>query len=397
MMKKNLFPKAIVLVFFLIFGLLLTNCRKKQETEPQWTVEEVDGVRVVKNSAEPLHGEFDFDLEEDLSIGGDPEKDNYYFPRGVSRIRIDHQSNIYAVDSKNRRVQKYDRNGKYMATIGRQGQGPGEFGHPSEIFLDSHGKIWIFDASARAFKVFTSSGVYEKNVVVKAMLQQAFILDKGYIIGWQNFLRASEGPRIEVVKVNQNTAELETIAEYVIKKKENRPGVGIHYYSSNLHLCCIDSATFCYGFDPEYKIQVADGTGKTIRIIEKFTEPIPISHAEKEKTAEEGVYVWMGRERPDKVSELDFPPQRPFFRSLIADSQGRIYVLKMPSILEKDDIKEFDVFGADGVFLYRLSLPFIPAIVTSGFIYEIRRDEDTGEVTIVRHKIKNWDELKTKA
>ena len=395
-MKKNPFPVAAALIFILFFCLFLTNCRKKQETEPQWTVEEVDGVRVVKNSAEPLHGEFDFDLEEDLSIGGDPEKDNYYFPRGVSRIRIDHQSNIYAVDSKNRRVQKYDRNGKYMATIGRQGQGPGEFGHPSEIFLDSHGKIWIFDFGARAFKVFTDDGVYDKNVVVMAMLQQAFILDNGYIIGWRDFLRAPEGPRTEVVKIDPDTAELKTIAAYVTKKKESRPYVAIHYYSHGLHLCRIDSATFCYGFDSEYKIHIADGTGKTIRIIEKFTEPIPISHAEKEKTAEEGVYRSTGIEMPDKVSDLDFPAHRPFFRRLIADEMGRIYVLKVPSILENDNINEFEIFGADGVFLYRLSLPFMPRLIASGFIYEIRRDEDTGEVTIVRHKIKNWDEIKTK-
>ena len=43
---------------------------------PQWkgTIEEEDGVKVIKNPNEPLYGEITFQLEEDLSIGNEEDE-----------------------------------------------------------------------------------------------------------------------------------------------------------------------------------------------------------------------------------------------------------------------------------------------------------------------------------
>jgi hypothetical protein len=48
-----------------------------QSQNPQWkgTIEEEDGVKVIKNPREPLYGEITFDLEEDLSIGNETYTD----------------------------------------------------------------------------------------------------------------------------------------------------------------------------------------------------------------------------------------------------------------------------------------------------------------------------------
>jgi hypothetical protein len=62
-----------------------------------------NGVKVVKNPAEPLYGELILQLEQDLSIGGNESDDNYYFPKGVWELNVDDQGNIYAADGGNRR------------------------------------------------------------------------------------------------------------------------------------------------------------------------------------------------------------------------------------------------------------------------------------------------------
>jgi hypothetical protein len=73
-------------------------------------------------------------LEEDLIIGREDDE-NYMFYR-VKNIEVDNQGNIYVLDAGSHRVQKYDKDGNYLLTIGKRGQGPGEFEFHS-------GCIWI--------------------------------------------------------------------------------------------------------------------------------------------------------------------------------------------------------------------------------------------------------------
>ena len=89
---------------------------------------------IINNPAEPQYGEIAFDLEEDLVLGNESDE-NYLFYR-VWDIQADARGNIYVLDSGATRIQKYDKNGKYLQTIGRQGQGPGEFQRPIILIVD---------------------------------------------------------------------------------------------------------------------------------------------------------------------------------------------------------------------------------------------------------------------
>lgn len=387
--------KAFLLtVSFLVLGSFFINCGKEKKVK-HWVIEEVDGITVVKNPSEPLYGEFSFDLEEDISIGGNFDDDNYYFPRGVSKVTIDDELNFYVNDMGNSRIQKYDRDGNYLATIGHQGQGPGEFRFPSDLILDSQGKIWILDVPTRALIVFSKEGVYEKNIPIKTSIFQFFVSEENFIFGLQIDYSTPEGPNTAILRINPDTSEIDSVAKYFWEKKENEPGFVLHHYTDRLHVSQIDHSSICYGFSSEYKIYVFDGKGETIRIIEKYEEPIPISKDEKDMTAKEGVYQWTGMSKPDNWNNLDFPSHRPFFGKIFTDDMGRIYSLKYISILDQDEVKVCDVFGNSGGYLYKLTLPFIPAVIKSGFLYEIRKDEETGEVTVVRHKITNWDKFES--
>ncbi len=60
-------------VFLLAFIMVMSF--GGQEAEWKGTIEEVDGVTVVKNPKEPIYSEDVFSLEEELSIGGAEGKD----------------------------------------------------------------------------------------------------------------------------------------------------------------------------------------------------------------------------------------------------------------------------------------------------------------------------------
>lgn len=128
-MKKAL-PLAAI---FLLLTMFFNNCGKEDEVNHKWIIEEVDGITVVKNSGRPHFGDFRFELLEDLVIGEDFTDDNYYFALRPPDMAVDGQRNIYVVDYRNARIQKYDYSGKYLNSFGRKGQGPGDFQSVNQI------------------------------------------------------------------------------------------------------------------------------------------------------------------------------------------------------------------------------------------------------------------------
>jgi len=65
MNNKN---KVTPIIIFLLVLIVFVSCQK-QEAEWKGTIEEVDGVTIVKNPKEPMYGQDIFSLEEELSIG----------------------------------------------------------------------------------------------------------------------------------------------------------------------------------------------------------------------------------------------------------------------------------------------------------------------------------------
>ena len=70
--------KLISIVLFLSVIIMLVSCGR-QKSEWKGTIEEENGVTVVKNPKEPMYGEDIFSLEEDLSIGEAEGKKEYMF------------------------------------------------------------------------------------------------------------------------------------------------------------------------------------------------------------------------------------------------------------------------------------------------------------------------------
>lgn len=90
------------------------------------------------------------------------EEDFFHQP---SDIEIDQeQSLIYIADSGNNRIVVFDFKGKFIKTIGRMGQGPGEFAKPTglEIFKDSH--LAVADFNNRRIQVLDKHGNFVRMV-----------------------------------------------------------------------------------------------------------------------------------------------------------------------------------------------------------------------------------------
>ena len=75
-------------------------------------------------------------------------------------IRFDSEDNMYLVDSVNNRVQKFTKDGKFLAKWGRPGSGEGQFNLSWGLTIDSRGDVYVADWRNDRVQKFTADGEY---------------------------------------------------------------------------------------------------------------------------------------------------------------------------------------------------------------------------------------------
>jgi sugar lactone lactonase YvrE len=73
-------------------------------------------------------------------------------------MAFDQDDNLYMVDSLNNRVQKFTKDGKFIAKWGTAGSGDGEFNMPWGIDIDTEGQVYVTDWRNDRVQKFTAEG-----------------------------------------------------------------------------------------------------------------------------------------------------------------------------------------------------------------------------------------------
>ena len=95
--------------------------------------------------------------------------DNYHYNHPTD-IGWDRTGNLYVTDgdstepaAPNRRVLKYDKNGKFIKQWGSKGQAKGQFDYPHSLLVDSRETVFICDRNNWRIQVFDTEGKQEAN------------------------------------------------------------------------------------------------------------------------------------------------------------------------------------------------------------------------------------------
>ena len=73
-------------------------------------------------------------------------------------LAVDTQGNVYVIDLKNLRIQKFDSNGNYLTQWGTEGDGKGQFTHPFDIAIDNQNNIYVSDVGSNTIQKFDETG-----------------------------------------------------------------------------------------------------------------------------------------------------------------------------------------------------------------------------------------------
>ncbi len=90
----------------------------------------------------------------------------HFFEGGITRptgLAIDRARNIvYVADSLGHSVHAYGTDGKRKQTLGRRGEGDGEFNYPGHLFVDQQGRLYVTDFLNFRIQIFTPDGQFLK-------------------------------------------------------------------------------------------------------------------------------------------------------------------------------------------------------------------------------------------
>lgn len=363
---KKLF--SFVFVLIILIGI---NC-SQQKTEWQGTIEEIDGVGVIKNPKQPFYGEDAFVLEEELSIGEAEGREEYMF-QSISTLDVSDNGDIYVMDYKAQHVKVFDKTGQYLRTIGRPGQGPGELFLARTLIFTTRDELAVQNISNISY--FSKEGEFLRNMsLAKGRISTIDIDDEGNIFG---FSIVGDKGVYELKKYDPELNELFSLGTSPLPSEDMQKTGKRNIFFTLLRWDIINGDQVVTGYPKEgYIIKVFDASGKLVRRIEKDYTPLEITKEDFEER-KEGY-------PPELLKDVYAPRHFPPFWTLRADDEGRIWVTTPKKTADGERVF-YDVFDAEGKYILEVALKASPRIFQNK-MYAIEEDED-GYQYVKRYKI----------
>lgn len=123
-------------------------------------------------------------FKDEMKIG-DKESDMNQKFYNLFGVYTDSQNNFYLIDKGNFRIQVFDENGKFIRTISRKGEGPGELLSPVAVGVYNQELIFVGDDELRRVNVYDIKGEFIRSFKVEGSISDLIVSDeKGIIIAY---------------------------------------------------------------------------------------------------------------------------------------------------------------------------------------------------------------------
>jgi len=187
-MKKAIFALGIILTFI--------NC---SSNEPKVDRIVEDGVEIIQNHMEPykIKGESSYlRLEEELTIDLENKEFEDLGLAHPEHIDADSNGNLYLVDrsqSLEYFIYKFDKQGNFIDSVGRRGQGPGELPNLTFMGLNAQDEIWISCWGGRKIVLLDKNGTFLKEIRYPTRWQAVIPLENGNYLAMETVFDETKG------------------------------------------------------------------------------------------------------------------------------------------------------------------------------------------------------------
>lgn len=171
------------------------------------------GVALVLNSGADRMLAWTFERVVDL--GGADDGPTAFFRVFPTSVGVDSLGNLYVLDAGNYRVSVFDREGGYLRAFGRQGEGPGELGFPSDMAVTPAGEVAVYDFARRALVRFDAEGTFTGTFSLPGPLQRqmALVADGRIAAAVAQPTAAADSTDYRLVTFGRDTVEIARVRQ----------------------------------------------------------------------------------------------------------------------------------------------------------------------------------------
>lgn len=311
-------------------------------------------------------------LEEELRIGRLEGPEEEVFGR-VTFVTPDGAGGVYVFDQQAVTLRHFDAEGRYTHTIGRAGEGPGEYRQVYGVARRSDDRIVVYDLGNARINVYEPDGTVVDHWPVEPSLATANALtidaaDHLYIRMMMEAPEPNRVWRIGLFHIGTDGVLIDTIPDPTFPgEPELEPGTfdARKVWTRSPQGPVIVGLTDALSFDMRH----ADGS---VTRVERAAEPV--AFLPEERAGWEARNEWIRRNQGEfLMSEIPpVPAFKPAYRSLLADADGRVWVRRFvrgqpdstavpsPNAAPPSGWTEpvvYDLFEPDGEYLGPLQLP----------------------------------------
>jgi len=323
-----------------------------------------DGVVHVLNTDQPIESPQTLSLDELWRLGGDSEDEDEFFGL-ISRIITDADGNVYLLDSQLSEVKVYSADGEYLNTLGREGEGPGEFMRANSVFFAPGGSIGVLQAAPARLVRLTLDGEPAGDFDLPAREDGGFRIfmgaqsagDQLYFL-WMDQI-FSEGHLTQNWTLSSVDAEAQPVAEYYTEARElDFANLVIDEEKldtvQNRWMIGHDGRVYTAPKHRSYEIMSWEADGGGARVIEREYDHYERDGDQKQEM--HNLYEAFTRQAPNatiKVSDVDADVFRFYPRE-----DGSLWVLSSHGVRARPEgaLGVFDVFDDDGRFVRQVTL-----------------------------------------
>jgi len=354
---------------------------------------------------------------EEVRIGGLVDSADYLFSE-VFAIAGRPSGSTYVLDTHPYSIREYDPSGGFVRSIGREGEGPGEYRSPLGLSTMPQGQLAVWDQRTRRISIYGSDGALDELVHVDAM---AVYDDRAFVVGSEEFfvkVRTSapmmiEGQyftatRSDYVRVARDGTVLDTLRVAPPARAILPEPLMILTYSGYRKPFAVEVLTalsplgyLVVGVNEDYAFSIEDPT-LPVEVRRDGFQRIRVSRGERAQ--------WRRRkewsEARSGMSFRDVPDRKPAYRDLWVDADGRIWVHRYSEAVARDtEIPEVvvngdppgitwwepsvhDVYSPDGSLVFCVTLPDNAEIMasTGDLVWGVFRGP-LGEEHVIRWRI----------
>jgi hypothetical protein len=317
----------------------------------------------------------------------------------------DAKGNLFVGDYRAKNVKMFDASGKYVKTIGRGGQGPGEFGGPSSILVVQD-RLIVSDVANRRYSQFTLDGQFVKSVPMTREggfpLKMRARADGAILMAWEKWSYGqADKPQDCILGLFSSDMEpRQTLYSHAVMKNklmqvEKMTMNIIQPFAPDVHWDVLPDGRLVVGFSEKYQFEIIGTGGEKLSSFSRPVDPVKITEEDK-KIFFDGMTSSSGdgnisRGAPDFiVKNTVFPKTKAAFDDLLTDSEGNILVFHAGSSKE-EAWRTFDAFDSKGTFLATVRIEGdIPlssgTLIRDRAFWSVKGSED-GASSIVKYEM----------